>query len=147
MGQPADGAIVFKLGCLQQRYELLPENAASAEIGDALQRVRSASLASSVAASSQVVAASSQVVSSRDARCGPLAAWDACSMKLLAVPLLCARHSGEGCASEVRHVPAVRQRSDMSPLRRPGAAASRQELQLLSGRAFGMLNRILGCNV
>ena len=62
MGQPADGAIVFKLGCLQQKYELLPENVAIAEIGDALQRVRTASLASSMAASRQVVAASSQVV-------------------------------------------------------------------------------------
>ena len=65
MGQPADGAIVFKLGCLQQKYELLPENVAIAEIGDALQRVRTASLASSMAASRQVVAASSQVVPSR----------------------------------------------------------------------------------
>ena len=66
MGQPADGAIVFKLGCLQQRYELLPESAAIAEIGDALQRVRTASLASSMTASSQGVAASSQVVPSRE---------------------------------------------------------------------------------
>ena len=70
MGQPAHGAVVFKFGCLQQRYGLLPENVASVGIGDALQRVRIASPALSMAASSQVVAASRQEVAMRCRGCG-----------------------------------------------------------------------------
>ena len=61
-----DGATLLKLGCLQQEYELLPEDGAIAEIGGALQMVRMASLASSLAAWGQDAAASSQVLPSNE---------------------------------------------------------------------------------
>ena len=61
IGQPADEAVVFELGCLQQKYELLPEDGAVAKMGEALLSVRSAQLAFPMPASSQASrAASSQ---------------------------------------------------------------------------------------
>ena len=142
-GQPADGAIVFKLGCLQQGYELLPENAAIAAIGEALQSVRTASLGSSLAASSQGVPSSGamehlvedvasvsrhlcgkhselasgtlarRLLSVVERRCGP-AVWDACSMRVLAAVLPDSTSKAHPIQDAVARD--VRQRFGMSPL-------------------------------
>ena len=142
-GQPADGATVFKLGCLQQEYELLPGNHAIVEIGEALQSVRKASLASSIAASSQVIPSSGtmeglvrdvgslsrqlcgqhselasgtlarRLLSVVERRCGP-AVWDTCSMNVLADVLPDTTSKAQPIQDEVAGD--VRQKFGMSPL-------------------------------